>query len=300
MAEQEKAWRVQYRANRYLEHEPILKVLDHAMDITKNACSIDRSGKYSLRSDGRWVEMFAHVSEEFRFRKIVLPAPDLPRYVRTSRAAELWDKLNLPFGSYLLKFGRKQHISDMIEKGVFRIAPAESYDDPSLNPAIADRECEFIEESVGDSVQFPPNRDYSLPCEQWISAPILGTLKQVRTYTGRAYIACFGMQYEYRLFEDFGYDACAVIRDPNRFLRAFQAAGEKLFPGWQFAYGPVVYRDPFHPIKEDDILYSKHFRYAYQCEFRVTWEHDPSLVGPLSPVFLEFGSQSDYCDFLAL
>jgi hypothetical protein len=108
------------------------------------------------------------------------------------------------------------------------------------------------------------------------------------------------MQYEYRLFEDFGYDACAVIRDPSRFLRAFQAAGEKLFPGWQFAYGPVVYRDPFHPIKEDDVLYSKHFRYAYQCEFRVTWEHDPSLVGPLSPVFLELDSHSDCCDFLAL
>ena len=85
------------------------------------------------------------------------------------RAAELWDKLNLTAGSYLLKFGHKQHITDMIEKGVLRISPAESYDDPSLNPAIADREYEFIEETMGGSVQLPPNRDYSLPREQWLA-----------------------------------------------------------------------------------------------------------------------------------
>jgi hypothetical protein len=300
MTEEEKAWRAQYRANRYLEHEPILKVLDRAMNITMNACAIDRFGRYSLRPGGRCVEMFAHVSEELGFRKIVLPAPALPGYVQMTRAAELWDKVNLPTGSYLLKFGRKQHISDMIEKGVFRIAPAESYDDPSLNPAIADRECEFIEETVGGSVQAPPNRDYSLPREQWLSEPIIGTLKHIRTYTGRAYIACLGMQFEYRLFEDFGYDACAVIRDPTRFVRAAETAGQKLFPGWQFAYGPVVYRDPFHPIKEDDVLYTKHFRYAYQCEFRITWEHDPSLTGPLSSVFLELGPLAEYCELLAL
>jgi hypothetical protein len=182
---------------------------------------------------------------------------------------------------------------DLIEKGRLRVQPAERYDDPSLNLAIADKEYEIIEETIGATVGvLPPNRDYSIPMEQWEQAPTLGTLKQIRTYTGRSYIACFGLKYEYQLFEDFGYDACAVIRDPMRFLHAAQDAGEKVLPGWQFAFDRVTYRDSFHPIKNDDVLYSKNFRYA--------WEHDPSLKGPLEPVFLDLGPLAEYCDLLAL
>jgi hypothetical protein len=79
-----------------------------------------------------------------------------------------------------------------------------------------------------------------------------------------------------------------------------QDAGEKALPGWQFAFNRVTYRDPFHPIKNDDVLYSKDFKYAYQCEMRITWEHDPSLKIPLEPVFLDLGPLTEYCVFLAL
>ena len=294
-------WRAEYRAHRYLEHEPIIKLHDRAIAMTVNARAVDRTGKLYWRRGGQWFEMLTHTLEEFAFRKIVLPMPQPPKYAHAARAAELWDKVNVPNGSYILKFGRKQYIVDLIEKGRLRVQPAESYDDPSLNLAIADKEYEITEETVGATVGVPPpNRDYNVPMDQWEQVPILGTLKQIRTYTGRSYIACFGLRYEYQLFEDFGHDACAVIRDPMRFLHAAQDAGDKVLPGWQFAFDRVTYRDPFHPIKNDDVLYSKNFRYAYQREMRITWEHDPSLKGPLESVFLDLGPLAEYCDLLAL
>jgi hypothetical protein len=183
-------WRAEYRAHRYLEHEPIVKLHDRAVGITMNALGVDRAGKLYWRRGGQWFEMLTHTLEEFALRKIVLPMPPPPKYVHAARAAELWEKANVPNASYILKFGRKQHIVDLIEKGRLRVQPAERYDDPSLNLAIADKEYEIIEETIGATVGvLPPNRDYSIPMEQWEQAPTLGTLKQIRTYTGRSYIA---------------------------------------------------------------------------------------------------------------
>ena len=299
MKDEDEVWRAQYRANRYLKNESVAGLQRRANDIALNACEVDRFGKYGLaRSGERWREVLTHIFEELGFRNIELPQPNLRRYMQTGRAAELWDKVNLPDGTYLIKFGRTKRMAEMLSKGVLRVSPAESYNDPSLNPAMAGREYEFIEETVGGSVQCPPNRDYSIP--QWISAPIPGTLKRIRTYTGRSYIACFAMKYEYRAFEDFGYDACIVIRDPLRFLHAAEEAGQKCLPGWQFAFDPVTYRDPLRPTRNDDVLYSKHFRYSYQCEFRIRWEHAPGLESPLPPVFLQLGPLSEYCVLLAL
>jgi hypothetical protein len=147
MTEEEKGWRAEYRAHRYLEHEPILKLHDRAKAMTMNARGVDRSGQLYWRQGGRWFEMLTHTLEEFALRKLVLPMPQPPKYVHAVRAAELWDKANVPNGSYILKFGRKRHIVDMIEKGQLRVQPAESYDDPSLNLAIADKEYEIIEET---------------------------------------------------------------------------------------------------------------------------------------------------------
>jgi len=64
MTKEEEAWRVQYLANRYLEHEPIVMLQARAMDITLSACEIDHFGKSSFtRAGGRWTEMLAHVFE---------------------------------------------------------------------------------------------------------------------------------------------------------------------------------------------------------------------------------------------
>ena len=49
MTKEEEAWRVQYLANRYLEHEPIVMLQARAMDITLSACEIDHLANLPLR-----------------------------------------------------------------------------------------------------------------------------------------------------------------------------------------------------------------------------------------------------------
>jgi hypothetical protein len=62
------------------------------------------------------------------------------------------------------------------------------------NAARYDTECEFTQESIGATIQFPLEGDYSIPQDQWISDSVVGTLKRKSNYGGRAYISCFTMK----------------------------------------------------------------------------------------------------------
>ena len=300
--DQDQLWREEYRAHRYLEFATPEVLQQRLIDITENSFVIDRYGKFSTRPDAtEWLRLITHINEEIVLRNIEVQVPIPPTYFNAARAAQLWDPLNLPYGSYLLKFGKRQHIFPLFTKGLIRVSPAETYNDAKLGDAVADNEREFMQESIGATVSLPPNRDYSLPRDQWITTSIIGTLKNTQTYTGQAYMACLSRKYDCRLFEDFGYDACVVIRDPLQFLKAMKEAGEALLPGFQFYFDAVSYRDPLQPRPEGDVLYTKHFRFTYQAEFRLTWEREP-VAGepPLQPIFFELGPLTDYCDYLVL
>jgi len=300
--EQDRLWRQEYRAYRYLEFATPEDLRQRMIDLSENVYIVDRRGRLSMKSDiPEWLRLITHIQEEIGIRSIGLQVPFVPPYRKVGRAAELWDPLNLRYGSYLLKFGKREHVHSLFTKGLIRLAPAETYNDPKLSYAIADDERRFIQESIGGSIGIPPNGDLRIPQEKWINAPILGTLKTIQNYTGQAYMACFARRYDYRLFEDFEYDACMVIRDPLRFLKKMKDVAESLPPGFQFYFDNVQYRDPFQPKRDNDVLYTKHFKYAYQDEFRVTWDRAP-VDGelPLQPIFLELGPLTEYCDYLVL
>jgi hypothetical protein len=113
-------------------------------------------------------------------------------------------------------------------------------------------------------------------------------------------MASLGKLYEYRLFEDLGYEACVIIRDPMRFLETVKVSGESVLPGWQFYFDNANYRDPFRPTRNDDVLYSKHFKFSYQSGFRLTCEGPELVPLPLAPVFLELSPLTNYCDLLVI
>lgn len=236
----DEAWRKEYREHRYLEFATPEVLTERLEDIVANVYVIDKSGRFSIRPDAeKWTRLVAHVREEITIRRIHLGIPIPKRYLKAPAAAYLWDQIEPPYGSYFLKFGMREHMKALWETGQLRISPAQTYNDPALRKAIFDNETEFIQESIGGTVSFPPNRDYSLPEEQWITTEIIGTLKNIQTHTGHAYMACFGQRYDYRLFEDFGYDACVVIRNRLRFLQALKDAGEAVLPGWNFYFDTV-------------------------------------------------------------
>jgi hypothetical protein len=276
--------------------------------------------------------------EEITLRRVPLemPVPELfpRRYTKAQRAAELWDKLGLSRGSYLLKFGHAVHLRALFEDGRIQISPASSYADPSLNSAIQDNELEFTQESVETTIAAPPEGDYSIPREQWIPVPLVGPVKYRYQQENTYYVSCLASQYEYRLYEDFGYDACLVIREPERFISKMKVCGEAALSGWCFRASPVTYLDPCHPIpdRDIDIPFIKHFKFAYQHEFRIVWEPPMmrpahrtfhfTLSGscglrpkvspqkrneerdikqqPLELIYITLGALTDYCDLLVL
>jgi hypothetical protein len=296
----EAAWRSEYRKHRYLEHAEPAEIQERVRDILVNCYTSGRDGRLYQRPDcAKWAELLSHVLEEATLRNLKLLQPTPRRCPNAPRASTLWDGLRLNHGTYLLKFGMASHMNALCEHGTLRVAPAKTYMDATFNEAIRDNEHEFTQESLGATVQSPPNRDYSLPREQWISVPVIGTLKQTAEYQADYYLSSFSMGYEYRLFDDFGYDSCLVVRDPRRFVNSLMACGAKTLPGWHCSFAPVDYRDPFHPTPKKDVLFSKHFKFTYEQEFRVIWE-PPSGPGQIDPVFFDMGPLTDYCDLLVL
>ena len=69
---------------------------------------------------------------------------------------------------------------------------------------------------------------------------------------------------------DFDSDACLMIWEPEVFQQRLKSATEKSLPNWHFEVKSVEYYDPvrLNP-KEIDLIWCKHFRYAYQHEVRL-------------------------------
>jgi hypothetical protein len=267
----------------------------------RNGYFIARNGRmYPECGNSKGIECLTHIMIEAQLRNVTLTMPPFTFYKHAPRAAELWDSLRLENGTYLLKFGRSDYMPAMHREGKIRISSATTYDDSSLNPSIRDDELEFTEESIGAKIHVPPSGDHTAPIEQWITAPIISTLKYRMRCKSEYYVACFGKRYAYRIFDDFApYDACLVIRDPGRFIDTIQQCSKTCLPGFQFCSLPVTYRDPFFPTHDDDVPFSKHFRYAYQHEFRIVWEPFTPMQ-KLPVVNLELGPLTDYCDLLTL
>lgn len=302
-------WRHDYRQRRYLEHAASDELKQRFQDLMDNVCDFTAEGKLAMKNplqDGDCMIRFTHLLEELDLRgEAVRPEMvqgghfDGRRYVSAKRAAELWNGLDVPSGTYLLKFGKLKYLRPLVNVGNLRIAPASFYHDPSLNFAVRDSELEFTEEYYGAKIHHPPNGDYSIPQDQWIEMPIIGNVKSTLRSDSDYYIACFSSSYEYRLYDDFEADGCLVIKDIVRFVNSFKARMEEVVPGWNFSFDGVDYRDPYHPNPKLNIFFCKHFRYAYQKEFRFVWE-PPTKRESLEPIHLELGPLKDYCELLIL
>jgi hypothetical protein len=175
-----------------------------------------------------------------------------------------------------------------------RIAPASSYNDPSINPAISDQELEiriplsegtFIKETeVNGQTTYRPINGYI-------------TKKALMDY----YIYCLSVEFSPRLFLDFDADSCLLITDPKTFIDRVIPAFNSVFPEWNYGKGPVKYIDPLNPppIKDIEVRACKHFRFMYQREYRFVWA-PRRLIPQLEPLFLNIGSMQGYAKLIVL
>ncbi len=293
-------WRTAYQKRRYLEHATNEELEQRQKDLVHNVYAFDELGRMTITGrEEVWDRLLAHVLAEAEMRGMkIAQSIKLPDYLKQKRAAEIWSSHLKPTKPFLVKYGKRVHLEPMIYSGAFRLSPASKYRN-SLNPAIRDTELEFIEEMYDSTIEAPENADYSIPQERWQPLPVIGTVKWHLVSESDYFTACFSNTYAYRLFEDYEADSCLVIREPERLIEKLQESFSQMFPGWQFSRDNVSYRDPFHPTLDDSIVYAKHFRYAYQREFRLAWQ-PPVKIPVLEYLDLSLGSLADFCDLLTL
>jgi hypothetical protein len=86
------------------------------------------------------------------------------------------------------------------------------------------------------------------------------------------YVWCCGLGYDARLFHNFGYDAVLIIRNKDAFRARLSAAVASVLPKASMKAGPLRYYDPYTVRREQLVpIFSKHFRYLYQNEYRFAW-----------------------------
>jgi hypothetical protein len=299
-------WQDEYVQRRYLEHDSLEQLNQRQSDVEDNILTIGADGRPVIDRGEYFRRLLAHVHTEFKLRNIAVPTEIRQKSYRYhKRAAELWAGVALEHGTYLLKFGNNEHLLPMLREGKIRIGNAKMYDDPSLNSAIADRETEFVNELYGATIGIPPGHPYSRNGKTTQVEPI-GNVHRIAECTTDYHIAGFCLRYDFRLFDDFSrgnkkpYDSCLVIRNPRKFIDRMQTCGGGELPGWMLHLLPVTYRDPYNPEQGSiDVFFTKHFRYAYQKEFRMIWL-PPSPHDKLEPINFVLGPMDEYCTLLEI
>jgi hypothetical protein len=194
------------------------------------------------------------------------------------------------------KFGKREHIADALN-GALRIAPASSFDDPSLNPAQIDKELEHTTITPNEHLMF---KLYGRDAEG-NEVELRVQKKEFFRYmmVPDFYVWCCGLGYDARLFHEFQAEAVLVIRCKDAFRARLSAAVARVLPEGSMTDGPLRYYDPYTIRREQLVpIFSKHFRYLYQNEYRFAWTVPKGE--PLNPIFVELGPLHDIAEFLEL
>jgi len=290
-----------------MEHLEEDDLQQRAKDVFNNLLLLNEESKLSLppldSDTERWMILWTHVLEEFVIRFGAYPAgftsgwmkqvriPD-PRSSIATRAARAVKSTDLPQGEYFFKYGKSKYLRNALEQGIIRISPASSYNDPSLNPAIRDEEMEL------SICPWPP--EITMKAYDGMTGECKGEIRPKNlVYTSRSrtnyYVYCLSLSFAPRLFFDFDADSCLVIRNPADFQEMILSIFENKMQGWTGGGEKIVYIDPLNcPIVDVAIFTSKHFRYAYQREYRFVWlPYHPKQI--LDQVLIEVPRIREYC-----
>lgn len=308
-------WQHEYRACRYLEHLSIEDLHQRFYDIVANQLILTYENKIGLmppEKEGQyWMKIFTHLLEELGLRDRPYPVgfekqsieqhhiPN-PRHPLAEKAAKVISNIHknrLEPGSYLIKYGKSAHLRRTLTHGEIRIAHASLYDDSSLNPAMRDKELKLY-------IQPPPSEmkinAYSgktgLPKNTFNPIGNKVTFSTTTNY----YVYCLAGILVPRLFVDFDADCCLVVQKPKEFIDRILNVFATVIKGWQQFVVPVTYIDPVISREHIDVITQKHFRYAYQKEFRILWLPRQLLVKDLNPLLLNIGSLQDICELVDL
>ena len=298
-------WRLSYRKDRYMEFLSQEELEDRACDVIANMTLLSPEGKIGLHNflEGGeyWMRVWSDVLEEFVLRHGPYPngftngfvkrtALVKPTHPMTPPAKEAIDRIGGIQPGQLYKFGKREHLEPMFNKGRIRISPASFYNDPSLNPAIKDEELTFSIKIRAEEIKAEDMNGNEIPA--------FGNVEVSFESTTNYYVCCLAANYTLREFDDFDANCCIVISKPREFTKRLLSKVRKTKPTFRGFASHVNYIDPLnHYSGEVDVFLAKHFRYAYQNEYRIIWIPEIPKMD-LEPFFVEIGDMRPYAEIV--
>jgi len=255
-----------------------------------------------------WLEKWTHILEEMQLRHGPYPAgfthdilhsEPLPDFASdlASKAASALSSIGLKQGDVFIKFGKREYMERLHLEGSLRIQPASYFSKTEHNGAVRDDElalnlCVFLSRNdILKLARNPQNVPTDVPDHR---------LEVGFRALGDYWLYCVTNSVEPRLFVAFNADSCVIIRARDRFTRLLREATCSRIPGAAMRDGSAAYVDPLLPTTSNiDVPFAKHFRYAYQDEYRFCWL--PSPPGKqLTHIDVQIGSLRDFSDLILL
>ena len=304
------AWRLMYRSHRYCRHLTQVELNQRIRDVFLTLLSLTPEGKIGMLAmepaGVRWMELWTHVLEEMTLRFGPYPAgftreilhnepfPDLAGSLAARASSAL---THVSKAGVAIKFGKPEHMKAMYERGALRVQSASYYRQPDHNGAIRDDELALEISLALDREQIV--RVVSNP--QDVPEKNVDQRVDIKYESKTDYwLYCLTTTVEPRLFVDFQAEACVVIKDPARFRDSLNRAMSPLVTSSLFRDGKVAYIDPLLPKTSIvDVPMSKHFRYAYQHEYRFAWLPAAPTWG-LTHLDVEIGGMREYAELITV
>jgi hypothetical protein len=299
----QRTWTAEYEGSLYLREVVPQALAKRYSNLIQNLWSTDRDGKVQHARDPTHrreiLRLLFHVILE-QTRRGNPPASatfDERAMINEASAAYVPPSLRTPIvggPDGFAKYGKRDHMRASFERGIFRIAPAGSYDDPSLNGAQADKELEHFTVTPNEYVLFKLHGVDASGNEVEVDPKPIELFRYMNA--PEFYVWCCGYSCDLRMLHDFQADALLLVKDIDTFTKRMLEAVENAQPGSIPVHGPVNYYDPY-TIQRNQLrpIFSKNLKYLYQNEYRFAWNISPRKT--LAPFFVELGPLNDIAQF---
>jgi hypothetical protein len=284
-------WEFEYRVHRYLGRVPETELRLRYDAIVRNLQSIVSDERnpipiHTFLSSWYWYRKEHLTRYEFFLRGLPLHRP-LPVVSRRDLLGAPARQRSPNAGDVLFRYGPRRWMQELLDFGRLRMLAARDYAQMETDPARQDDELTKHAFSPGAYVTL------TLP-DGSVSRPI-GDVRY--SHSGTDYfVYCVSNDWDTDLFNDFGADACVIIKNPDAFAQRLENVGKRLLPDWYFHHCPIEYFDTYERRSKEriDNAMSKDFRFAYQREYRFLFAGFGKEAKGAQ--YLELGSLSDIAE----
>src|SRR3989304_297787 len=284
-------WEFRYEIYRYLKNVADDKLDERYRDLHRNFCILVRPELHvipvnSFLSSWYWYRKEHQTRYEYFLRNRPLPL-SLP-CPRGDFSAPIRPK-GPNSCDIIFRYGDSMFMKPFFEDGEIRISPASVYKDGPVSDPRTDDELNIHRHLSGQHSRIITKEGKEIP--------IIGDIHETYSLPMNYYTLCMSCDFEPHILDEFGYDSCVIIKEPEQFAARLEVSTKSILPNWYFYHNPIEYFDPYEPHKNQylDPVMCKDFRFAYQMEYRVIW-HPEDHGSAKDYIVLSIGSLKDICD----